>query len=137
MTRWIFFGACGRGIRSRVREEEWEGGQRGGCVYKSCWEGWVSGLFCVFVLFVFALLFVPNSGGLLCYLGVLRRSASAFFLPFLSSPINDIDFVLLVLFTPTDDDDDENNKEEDIKRIRSVSSDREKEKRRRTVNRAC
>jgi hypothetical protein len=98
MTRWIFFGACGRGIRSRVREEEWEGGQRGGCVYKSCWEGWVSGLFCVFVLFVFALLFVPNSGGLLCYLGVLRRSASAFFLPFLSSPINDIDCVLLVLF---------------------------------------
>jgi hypothetical protein len=83
---------------------------------------------------VFALLFA-NSGGLLCYLGVLHRSASAFFLPFLPSPINDIDCVLLVLFTPTEDD--ENNKEEDIKRIRSVSSDREKEERQRTVNRAC
>jgi hypothetical protein len=100
ITRWFLVRAGGRGIRSRVREEEWEGDSVedayirvvGKVGFRDCF------VFCVFVLFVFALLFVPNSGGLLCYLGVLRRSASAFFLPFLSSPINDIDCVLLVLF---------------------------------------
>lgn len=78
------------------------------------------------------LLFLPIVAAL-CYLESSLPFLRVLRLLFLSSPINDIDCVLLVLFTPTDDDDDE----EDIKRVRSVSSDREKEERRRTVNRAC
>lgn len=77
------------------------------------------------------LLFLPIVAAL-CYLESSLPFLRVLPLLFLSSPINDIDCVLLVLFTPTDDDD-----EEDIKRVRSVSSDREKEERRRTVNRAC
>ena len=79
------------------------------------------------------LLFLPIVAAL-CYLESSLPFLRVLLLLFLSSPINDIDCALLVLFTPTDDDDDD---EEDIKRIRSVSSDREKEERRRTVNRAC
>ena len=66
--------------------------------------------------------FFANSGGLFCYLRVLRCSAG---LPevllSLSSPFTDINCVLLVLFTPTaDNDDDDDDDEKDTKCIRSI-----------------